>query len=142
MTSPRNWILFSALRIGLFAVVLAVLLFLQIEPWIAAVIAAVIGLCVSYIFFRPQRVALAESVSSYRTAEHRDEDSDVENAAIDEVLVETTSGSQDRPADPAASEGEGRREGDAEDEGGEARQLEREDELGGRAPGQGDHHGR
>ncbi len=130
MTSPRSWILFSALRIGLFAVVLTILLLLQVEPWVAAVVAAVIGLCVSYIFFRPQRQALADSVSAYRSSEHRDEDADAENAVIDG----TASGRR--------SEGEGRGEADPEQQGAEARELQGEDELGRGAPGEGDDHRR
>lgn len=134
MTSPRNWILFSALRIGLFVVVLAVLLLLQVEPWVAALVAAVIGLCVSYIFFRPQREALAESVSTYRRTEHRDADSDAENAAIDDALGGSAAGGRSQPG----SERERRREPDPEDQSGEAREFEREDELGGRPAGQSD----
>ncbi|MEY2847766.1 MAG: hypothetical protein RI885_431 [Actinomycetota bacterium] len=127
MTPSRSWILFSALRIGLFAVVLTVLLLLQIEPWIAALLAAVIGLCVSYIFFRPQREALAKSVSEYRSTEHRDEDADAESAAVDGSVGD-------------GSEGDRRREADAEEQGAETGQLQREDELGRGTPGERDDH--
>ena len=81
--TSRRWFLYSLLRVGIFAAILALLLALKVEPWLAAVVAAVVGLCVSYIFFRPQRDALALSVERFRQSEKRDADSDAENAALD-----------------------------------------------------------
>jgi divalent metal cation (Fe/Co/Zn/Cd) transporter len=52
----RSWILYSLLRVGLFAVALLVLWWL-LGPswddwwWLAAIFAALIALCISYIFF-------------------------------------------------------------------------------------------
>jgi hypothetical protein len=137
VTPTRNWILFSALRIGLFAVILTILLLLGIEPWIAAVIAAVIGLCVSYIFFRPQREALAESVSAYRSADHRDEDADAES---DDDLGTEEPGHPDAggPERGRGSERDGGAEAHSEEQSGPAGELQREDELGGGAPREGD----
>lgn len=134
MKSSRQWIVYSLIRIGIFAAVLAALLLLapQVAPWISAIIAAVIGLCVAYIFFRPQRDAVVQSFVEFRTTEHRDTDSDEDDAL-------------DAAGDPLGSadlEGERRREGDAVDQGGEARELEREDELGRGLPGQRDDDGR
>ncbi|MBC7517663.1 MAG: DUF4229 domain-containing protein [Microbacteriaceae bacterium] len=96
--TSRRWILYSLLRVGIFAAILALLLALKVEPWMAAVVAAVVGLCVSYIFFRPQRDALALSVARFRQSEKRDADSDAENAALD--LRETATA-------PLKSEGSG-----------------------------------
>jgi len=132
----RQWILYTVLRFGIFAVVLTALLVLlpQIAPWISAIIAAVIGLCVTYIFFRPQRDAVVRSFAEYRTTEHRDADNDAENDALD------TAG-HTGPTAPAGGErleGERGGEGDAVEERGEARELEGEDELGGALPGQRD----
>lgn len=92
--------LYSLLRIGIFAVVLTVLLMLEIEPWIAALLAAIVGLCVSYIFLRKPRENVARSFYEFRTSEHRDGDSDHENAALDSV--ERSEG--ERRAEPDAEE--------------------------------------
>lgn len=48
--------MYSLVRLGLFAAVFALLYgVLNFEPWLAAVIAAIVGLCLAYLFFRPQR---------------------------------------------------------------------------------------
>ena len=91
--------MYSLLRVGIFAAILALLLTLRVEPWLAAVVAAVFGLCVSYIFFRPQRDALALSVQRFRQGERRDADSDAENDALDS---REQSGDVERPSDSAA----------------------------------------
>lgn len=111
MKSSRQWISYSLLRLGIFAAVLIVLLVLQIEPWIAATIAAVVGLCIAYIFFRPQREAVARSFWEFRTSEQRDADSDAENEALDAA---TTAGTP-------PLEGQGGGEADAEEQGRQAR---------------------
>ena len=58
--------MYSLIRVGLFAVVLAFLLVLNLEPWIAAVIAAVIALCLSYIFLRKPREEVARGLYEAR----------------------------------------------------------------------------
>ncbi len=108
--SSRQWISYSLLRLGIFAAVLIVLLVLQIEPWIAALVAAVVGLCVAYIFFRPQREAVARSFWEFRTTQQRDADSDAENNALDAAA----------PTSPSL-EGQGGGEADAEEQGRQAR---------------------
>lgn len=136
MKSSRQWILYSVLRVGVFAIVLTgLLLFIpQVAPWISAIIAAVVGLCVTYIFFRPQRDAVVRSFAAYRTTEHRDADSDAENEALD---VADPSDSGERAVDRGL-EGQRGGEGDAVEQRGEAGELEREDELGGAPPGERD----
>ena len=87
---------FALLRLGIFAVVLAVLLVvLPVEPWISAVLAAVIALCLSLIFlWRPltdltgsaRRVDRASRRAGVRRsggARAVDTDDDVEDAAVD-----------------------------------------------------------
>jgi len=81
--SSRSWILYTVIRLGLFAVALTVLLLLGINPWVSAIAAAVLGLCTAYIFFRPQRDAVASSIVEARAAQKRDADSDAENEALD-----------------------------------------------------------
>ena len=78
----RAWVLYSLIRLGLFAVVFAVLYLVQVPWWLAAILAAVIGFCVAYIFFRPlrERMALelaeARARSGERTADEVAEDGD------------------------------------------------------------------
>jgi Flp pilus assembly protein TadB len=68
----KPWLAYLIVRLGLFGVALTVLLLLGITPWIAALIAAVIGMSLAYIFFRPLRERLIDSV---RTANpHADSD--------------------------------------------------------------------
>ncbi len=81
----RSWVLYSLARLGLFAGVLALLLLLGIEWWIAAIVAAIIALCVSYIFLGGLRTRAAEQLAAARaprpTAD--DEAEDAELAAGD-----------------------------------------------------------
>jgi hypothetical protein len=83
--SSRQWVVYSAIRVGIFAVALVVLLVVGVTGWIAAIGAAVIGLCVSYIFFRPQRDAVARSIVDIRSAKDRDIDNDLENDVLDRL---------------------------------------------------------
>ena len=77
----RPWIKYTLIRIVLFAGVLAVLLlFTPAPPWLATIIAAVIGFCVSYIFFRPQRDQLAESIATRRERGEINADEDEDEA--------------------------------------------------------------
>ncbi|MFT4122612.1 MAG: DUF4229 domain-containing protein [Microbacteriaceae bacterium] len=85
----RPVILYGAVRVGLFAVVTAVLLLLGINRYLAAVVAAVVALCIGYIGFGGLRQASAEALASRRAAasEHpasaRGADEDAEDAALD-----------------------------------------------------------
>ena len=83
MKLSREWLIYSVIRVGIFAVALGVLLALSVTFVVAAIGAAIIGLCVSYIFFRRQRDAVAASIVRIRSTRQRDLDSDVENEAID-----------------------------------------------------------
>lgn len=64
-----SWVRYSLIRFGLFAVVFAGLLLLQLNPIAAALIAAVAGFCLAYIFFRPQRDAVVAEFAARRKAE-------------------------------------------------------------------------
>ena len=58
----KPWVLYSLIRVGMFAAIFALLYGLAgVEWWLAALIAAAIGLCVSYLFLRPQRDELVRS---------------------------------------------------------------------------------
>jgi 4-hydroxybenzoate polyprenyltransferase len=79
----RHWIVFSLIRVGTFAAALALLLALGVNFYVAAIGAAVIGFCISYIFLRRQRDAVATSIVRLRATKIRDRDNEIENEALD-----------------------------------------------------------
>lgn len=102
MKSAPAWVLYTVYRILLFVVPLALLLILRIEPWLSALLAAVIGLCLSYIFLRSPREEVARGLYSatHRTKPVKQADDETEDAAVD--LAETRqSNSGDVAADAA-----------------------------------------
>ena len=82
------------MRLAAFAVPLAIMLLLGMTPWIAAVLSAIIGLCVSYIFFAKTRNALSESLYEKRTAKavNPDKDADAEDAEVEAGLAKESKG--------------------------------------------------
>jgi hypothetical protein len=68
---------YSIVRLALFGAILALLMFLSVEGWLAAILAAVIALCLSYIFFAAERDKVALSIHEWRerdaTVKGRDE---------------------------------------------------------------------
>lgn len=84
-----TWLWFSLMRIAVFVFPLIVLLFLGMEPWIAALIAAIMGLCISYIFFAPTRNSLSQALYESRQAKKAAaKDEDTEDALVDAALEE------------------------------------------------------
>lgn len=75
----KPWVLYSLVRVGLFAIVFALLLLTPIPWWLSAIIAAVIGLCVAYIFFGRLRDAVALDIVARRSTPARDVDAEVED---------------------------------------------------------------
>lgn len=102
MKSAPAWVMYTVYRILLFAVPLALLLILRIEPWLSALLAAVIGLCLSYIFLRSPREEVARGLYSatHRTKPVKQADDETEDAAVD--LAETR---QSKVEDVTADEG-------------------------------------
>ena len=79
------WIWYTALRILLFAVPLAVLLIAGVTPWVSAAVAALFGLSASLIFLRRPRESIANDLYAAR---HRETpvvraDDEEEDAAIE-----------------------------------------------------------
>jgi uncharacterized membrane protein YdjX (TVP38/TMEM64 family) len=73
----KPWIVYTLIRVGIFAASFALLYgVFAIEPWLAAVIAAVIGLTISYIFFRPQRDAAVQAFVTKSPAAKSDEEAE------------------------------------------------------------------
>ncbi len=70
------------------------MLALGMIPWLAAVLSAIIGLCVSYIFFAKTRNALSESLYDKRSAKNvnPDKDADAEDAEVEAGLAEEGKG--------------------------------------------------
>ena len=84
----RAWILYSAVRVGLFVVLFVVFYLLTVNLWefawaLAAVVAALVSFCVSYIFFRPlrERVALELAAARAKPAGATGADEAAEDAA-------------------------------------------------------------
>ncbi|WP_104083091.1 DUF4229 domain-containing protein [Cryobacterium sp. Y11] len=78
------WLYYSVMRVLMFAVPLAILLSLGLWPWAAAVIAAMLGLCLSYLFLGKSRESVARDLYQARhpTKEPVNADADVEDRAI------------------------------------------------------------
>lgn len=84
------WIWYTALRVLLFAVPLAVLLIAQVDPWVSTIIAAVFGLSASLIFLRRPRESMAGDLYAARHREKPvvNEDDEAEDAAIEDAAHE------------------------------------------------------
>ena len=100
------WIWYTALRILLFAVPLAVLLIAGVNPWVSAAVAALFGLSASLIFLRRQRESIA---SDLYTARHREtpvarEDDEEEDAAIEASAPDSEPAPDSAPAPAPAPE--------------------------------------
>ena len=103
-------LIYTVVRLGIFAVVLAVMLALETNPVIAAIFAAVISLCVCYVLLPRQRAAVVQAVVDIRNRGDKDDDNDVENAVLDRETRQrhvTRMAPEDRdtaPADAGADE--------------------------------------
>jgi len=75
----KPWLAYSLIRVGVFAVAFAILMLVGVEWWLAAILAAVIGLCVAYIFFGKLRDAVARDIVARRAAPAGDADTLVED---------------------------------------------------------------
>jgi divalent metal cation (Fe/Co/Zn/Cd) transporter len=74
----KPWVQYSIVRLVSFAIAFAVLMLVGVEWWLAAIIAAVIGLCISYIFFGKLRDAVALDFAGRRASPRPDTDADAE----------------------------------------------------------------
>jgi hypothetical protein len=83
--TSHRWLLYTLLRLGLFAGVFAALMALGQLWWVSAIFAMLISFAVSYLFFRDTRDALAADLQQRRTRGDVDPDADAENAANDEA---------------------------------------------------------
>ena len=83
----RPWIKYSLIRFGIFVVVLALLLVLNVNPILAAIVAAVAGFVISYVFFRKIRdqVAAEFAVRNEKPEAIKNVDTDAEDEALDRL---------------------------------------------------------
>ena len=73
----KPWITYTLIRVAIFAAVFALLYgLLSVTPWLAALIAAVVGLSVSYLFFRRQRDAAVASLGAKPSSALSDEEAE------------------------------------------------------------------
>jgi threonine/homoserine/homoserine lactone efflux protein len=83
----RPWIKYSLIRLAIFVVVLAVLLVLNVNPFLATVVAAIAGFVLSYIFFRKIRDQVAAELAARgaKPVPVRNVDTDAEDEALDRL---------------------------------------------------------
>jgi ABC-type bacteriocin/lantibiotic exporter with double-glycine peptidase domain len=82
------WLNYILIRLGIFVAILIIMLAIGFDPFFAALVAAVVSLSISLIFFGKQRNAVSEAIYK-RTTKNKlegieDKDSDVENKIIDD----------------------------------------------------------
>ncbi|SDN47178.1 Protein of unknown function [Cryobacterium flavum] len=84
MKSVAPWLYYSVLRVLMFAVPLAILLSLGFWPWASAVIAALIGLCLSYLLLGKSRESVARDLYKARHPDKEpvNPDSEIEDSAL------------------------------------------------------------
>ena len=83
------------MRLAAFAVPLLITLALGITPWLAALLSAIIGFCISYIFFSKRRNALSTDLYEKRAAKaaaNADKDAEAEDAEVEQLLAEEGKG--------------------------------------------------
>ncbi|MDJ0323482.1 DUF4229 domain-containing protein [Cryobacterium sp. PH31-AA6] len=91
MKAVPAWLSYSIYRVLMFAVPLTLLLAMQITWWIAALVAALIGVCLSYLFLRKPRekVALGLYQARHPSQATVHPDADAEDASIDRAADES-----------------------------------------------------
>lgn len=117
----KPWIAYTLLRLGAFAAAFTLLMIADTEPWLAAVIATVLGFAVSYVFFGKLRDAVALDFAARREGPSHDPDRDAEDAEADfDSAAEPVA---DDNARESSLEGDSQSETDAEQQSSEPRQL-------------------
>jgi hypothetical protein len=80
------WLWYTLLRIGIFAVVLAILLLVMpAPPWVSTVVAALIAFCLSFLFLARPRAELAGQLDRMRREKPGagSRDDEAEDAALE-----------------------------------------------------------
>ena len=88
-----GWLAYTVLRILFFVVPLVLTYGFSANVYVAAIVAAVVGFCLSLIFLNRQRIELAGELAGRRrraaAGPRRDSDEAAEDAAVETRLVET-----------------------------------------------------
>ena len=81
----RPWIKYTLLRVGIFAVALVILLVVGVNPFVSAVVAAIAGFVLSYIFFRKLRGEVAAELAQRNAKPEplKNADTEAEDEALD-----------------------------------------------------------
>ncbi len=79
----KPWLLYSLARLGIFAGALVILLLLGLPWYFAAIVAALIGLLISYIALPKLRHEVTASLAARRDVREHDADTDFEDAQLD-----------------------------------------------------------
>ncbi|MGV8876589.1 MAG: DUF4229 domain-containing protein [Rhodoglobus sp.] len=102
----KPWIQYSLVRVGIFAAVFTLLMVVQGDWLISAIIAAIVGFAISYIFFGKLRNAVALDIVARRSARSHDPDRDAEDAAVDLTAELSADVTPDRDAKRDTLEGD------------------------------------
>ena len=73
------WVIYVSIRLGLFAVLLAIMLLVGFDPYFSTLIAGVVALALSLIFFDKQRSELSKSIYEKNQRKHADRDTRAED---------------------------------------------------------------
>jgi hypothetical protein len=79
----KAWLLYTIARLGIFAAVLVILLVVGIKWYIATIVAALVGLMISYIALPKLRYRVATTIAERRAMPEHDDDSDFEDDFVD-----------------------------------------------------------
>lgn len=77
----RTWLLYTALRLGIFGLTFGLLFALGLDWWVAAIAAAIIGFCISYLTLGPLRMRVAEALAAARANPRKSADDNAEDEA-------------------------------------------------------------
>ncbi len=81
------WIQYTLLRLGLFAVAFGLLMAIRLDWWWAAIVASIIAMTVSYIFFGKLRDAVALDLAARREKPAVDPDAAAEDSAVEDAAA-------------------------------------------------------
>jgi cytochrome c-type biogenesis protein CcmH/NrfG len=97
-------LLYTLARLGIFVVLFAVLRLTPLSVYLAAAVAAIMALVLSYIFLGRLRRGVAENIARRRAAPERDDDADEEDAVLDGSVAAVRPAPSRRAAPPAEDE--------------------------------------
>lgn len=100
MKTSTRWLLYSFIRVGLFAALFAGLMLIGIEWWLSALFATVLAFAISYLLLHKTRDELALDLQHRRTHGSVDVDADAENDGSDAVSYPAAR-STDEPTTPS-----------------------------------------